>query len=205
MITISRQRYREAVNRAQVLINEGFTVIDTETTGFRNGRVVEIAIAQSLDGVTKVLLDQRIKPSIPIETQASEVHGITDADVAQCPSLSQVWLDVLRATSGTNNLVVYNLPYDRTVLKNSMRDDGIKLAFCQSSSRPGKVWHTGALMVCAMQIYAQYYGEPKSNGGVKNKKLPAATGVAPHSAVGDCISTIELIKGIALESLPVFQ
>ena len=204
MVRVKTPVYRDSVVWAKTLTEYGFTVIDTETIGFKQPRICEISIAKYENSLSEILLEKRINPDAPISADATKIHGITDADVKGCPIIADVWPDILRATSGFNYLVAYNLPFDERALKESMRACGIQLAFTRSTSRNGKVWHTGALMQCAMQEYTKYFGQPRKNGGLKTQKLPAAKGVQQHSASGDCISTIELIKGIATETLPVF-
>lgn len=204
MVRLKTSVYRDSVTWAKELIRVGMVVIDTETIGFKQPRICEISIVKCENNLSEILLNERIDPGAPISAEATEKHGITDADVKGCPVITDIWTDILKATSGFNYLIAYNLPFDERALKESMRACGIRLAFTKSTSRNGKVWHTGALMQCAMQAYAKYFGEPRKNGGLKTQKLPAAPNVQPHSASGDCISAIELIKGMAAETLPVF-
>jgi DNA polymerase-3 subunit epsilon len=57
---------------------------DVEATGLDplHDRIVELAVVRADDGV--VLFNERIDPGVPISVQASEIHGITNADVAHC-------------------------------------------------------------------------------------------------------------------------
>jgi DNA polymerase-3 subunit epsilon len=58
--------------------------IDTETTGLQPGkdRIVQVGMAQMSDGTLDSFEWFVVNPGIPIPAEASAVHGITDADVA---------------------------------------------------------------------------------------------------------------------------
>ena len=62
--------------------------IDIEGTGTdpANSRIVELAVVKVMpDGETR-RWSKRYNPTIPIPPEATEVHGIMDADVADCPT-----------------------------------------------------------------------------------------------------------------------
>jgi DNA polymerase-3 subunit epsilon len=66
--------------------------LDLETTGINivTDRIVEIALQKiNIDGneEEKVML---INPEMPIPSQASDIHGIKDEDVKDCPTFKQV-------------------------------------------------------------------------------------------------------------------
>ncbi len=66
--------------------------VDLETTGtsITQDRIIEIAIIKVMpDGerINKVL---RVNPEMPIAPGATEVHGITDADVSDCPTFKEL-------------------------------------------------------------------------------------------------------------------
>lgn len=65
---------------------------DLETTGLNmvTDRIVEIAILKvHVDGKEESKT-YRINPGMPIPKQASDIHGITDQDVKDCPSFKDV-------------------------------------------------------------------------------------------------------------------
>lgn len=65
-------------------------IIDTETCGL-TGPVVELAYLK-VDTELNVLEEfcVRVNPEKPIDPRATEIHGITDADVADCQTLAQI-------------------------------------------------------------------------------------------------------------------
>ncbi|MFZ4523415.1 MAG: exonuclease domain-containing protein, partial [Bacteroidales bacterium] len=65
---------------------------DLETTGIKvaTDRIVEIGIVrQQVDGTTKIKT-LRINPEMPIPPEVTEIHGISDEDVKDCPTFKQV-------------------------------------------------------------------------------------------------------------------
>ena len=80
-------------------------VLDTETTGIdpETDHVVEVAVVHttlSPDATPRVVLSHRVRPPIPIPGAASRVHGITDGDVADCPTWEEVLPEVVGACEG---------------------------------------------------------------------------------------------------------
>lgn len=67
-----------------------FLIFDTETSSLQGG-VVEIAWMW-VDSNLKILAEacHRVNPERPIEAEAYAIHGISDADVANCPVLAEV-------------------------------------------------------------------------------------------------------------------
>lgn len=67
-------------------------IFDIEATGLnaRADRIVEICIVKILPGGNRDVHTFRVNPEIPIPPEAAAIHGITDADVAGCPTFDQV-------------------------------------------------------------------------------------------------------------------
>ena len=98
--------------------------LDLETTGTdpATARIVEIAIVP-VGGEAKV---RRINPGIPIPPEATAIHGITDADVAECPTFRQIARGVLSALDGVT-LTGFNVrDYDVPVLAEEFHRAGIE-------------------------------------------------------------------------------
>lgn len=65
---------------------------DLETTGVDvcRDRIVEIAVVKIEPSGDKEVKVRRINPGMPIPPEATAVHGITDADVADAPRFEQI-------------------------------------------------------------------------------------------------------------------
>jgi len=76
--------------------------LDFETTGVNTkyDRIVELAIIKVYPDGRQERLVRRINPERTIPAGATAIHGITDADVADCPTFGDVALEVMRFISG---------------------------------------------------------------------------------------------------------
>jgi len=65
---------------------------DIESTGLNTGtdRIVEIAMLKIYPDGSQENMVYRVNPTIPIPRAASDIHGITDADVAGKPAFSDI-------------------------------------------------------------------------------------------------------------------
>lgn len=104
------------------------TVFDLETTGVdvETARIVTAAVAV-LD-VTGDIIDEHewlVDPGVEIPDEAAAVHGIT-TQIAQDqggdagPSVNEIYATLATLTA-TRPLVIYNAPYDLTVLDRELR------------------------------------------------------------------------------------
>lgn len=76
----------------ELTLHKPLAFIDLETTGTNvaTDRIVEIAIVKVMpDGQVHKKV-KRINPGMPIPKSATEIHGITDEMVQDCPSFKQV-------------------------------------------------------------------------------------------------------------------
>ncbi|MBD80813.1 MAG: DNA polymerase III subunit epsilon [Crocinitomicaceae bacterium] len=66
--------------------------IDLETTGVNvaKDRIVEIAVLKIHPDGQKEVKVKRVNPEMSIPTQSSDIHGITDEDVKDCPTFKQL-------------------------------------------------------------------------------------------------------------------
>lgn len=65
---------------------------DLETTGINvaTDRIVELCYLKIYPNGKEVSKTMRINPGMPIPPESTAIHGITDADVANCPSFKEV-------------------------------------------------------------------------------------------------------------------
>lgn len=77
---------------------------DLETTGVNitSDRIVEISYLKVFPNGNEVSRTMRINPEMHIPEQASEVHGIYDDDVKDCPTFKQVAKDIANDFEGAD-------------------------------------------------------------------------------------------------------
>lgn len=94
---------------------DAFAAVDCETTGTdpERDRIVEVAIVRVYANGDRTTDVWRCNPGVPIG-EATAVHGITDADVANCPPFADVAHEVAAALAGcvvvTFNGRAFDLP-----------------------------------------------------------------------------------------------
>lgn len=177
--------YLESFRKA--LTGQSFLVLDTETTGLYDGEIVQLALIDS-DGQTWI--NTLIKPVKPIPADATAIHGITDEMCKDAPSWPEV-ADILKSDLHGKRLVVYNAVFDRGMMHKSQERHNL----------PKIEWKDIASWHCAMEAYAEYWGDYNSyRGNFKWQKLEAAAGRCgvkvenAHQALGDCLMTLGVVK-----------
>ncbi len=114
-------------------------VIDFETTGLTPGldRVVEVSVVRlhPTDG-PRVVLDTLVNPRHPVA--ATEIHGITDSDVADAPTFNEIAGDLVRALCDCP-VAAYNVYFDIKFLTSELQQAGMDVVpphFCLMYLRP---------------------------------------------------------------------
>jgi DNA polymerase-3 subunit epsilon len=100
-------------------------VIDFETTGLTPGydRVVEVSVVRVDPGEQpRVVFDTLVNPDRPVA--ATEIHGITDADVAKAPRFRDIAGEVLAAVSDSV-VAAYNVYFDIKFLNFELTNAGV--------------------------------------------------------------------------------
>lgn len=114
-------------------------VLDFETTGLTAGtdRVVEVSVMRLEPGSNpKIVLDTLVNPERPVA--ATEIHGITDADVAQAPKFAEIAGEFARAICDCA-VAAYNVYFDMRFFEYEMQRAGITGCpphFCLMYMRP---------------------------------------------------------------------
>jgi DNA polymerase III subunit epsilon len=181
------QEKRSAAKRARLWLEQGAVIVDFETTGIRQAEIIQIG-AISTDG--EVLLDTFVRPTGRITPGATQIHGITDAMVADAPTFTEIQAN-LRAILKGYVAVAYNSDYEVGVLKAECRRHHL------TPIRP-KRWD------CAMKTYAAYWGvwnAPRRSfvwqklvNACQQQGIPTD---GAHSAIGDCRMTLALLRVMA--------
>lgn len=166
--------------------------LDTETTGLGStDEVVEIAV---IDHDGTLLVDQRVRTTVPIPIGASAVHGICDEDVCDAPSFAEI-VPALDKALRDRVLVIYNANYDLRILAQSAR-----IHSCRNPATEA---------YCAMELYASYHGDwnPTHNNYRWQKLATAAQqmGISIeeplHRARTDAEITRRLVRAMSGEGL----
>ncbi|MFI3293583.1 MAG: 3'-5' exonuclease [Rikenellaceae bacterium] len=65
---------------------------DLETTGVDTSRdrIVELSMIKIMPDGEKIIKTRRINPQMPIPPSSTEIHGISDEDVKDCPTFTQI-------------------------------------------------------------------------------------------------------------------
>jgi DNA polymerase-3 subunit epsilon len=76
----------------QINLANPLVFIDLETTGINvsKDRIVEISILKIYPDGKEESKTRRINPEIPIPQEATDIHGITDEDVKDCPRFKDI-------------------------------------------------------------------------------------------------------------------
>ena len=106
-----------------IRLERPLVVLDLETTGTKvqTDRIVEISLLRLLPDGTNQIKTRRLNPGSPIPAEATAIHGITDADVANEPSFRQIARSLVAQLEGCD-LSGYNVwHFDLKILVNEFR------------------------------------------------------------------------------------
>lgn len=159
-----------------------YVILDTETTGLNdNDEIIQIAITD-LHGNS--LVSEFIKPSKKksINKTATQVHGIKMSMLKGAPTFSEISEPLKNALKG-KTVIAYNSDFDARMYSQTYKIAG-----------GYKPWGMPKKWQCAMLQYSRFFGE--WNEYRKSYKWQKLSG-GDHSARGDCLATIELIKTMA--------
>lgn len=97
-------------------LSRPLVVFDIEATGKDpvTDRIVELAVVILKPDGSEVVKDWRINPTIPIPNEAAQIHGITDADIANAPTFASLAPMLMSIFSGCDvsgfNARTYDVP-----------------------------------------------------------------------------------------------
>lgn len=155
-------------------------IIDTETTGLNltgSDKIVEFA-GVKIDHLGEVLdtIEFLVNPGMPIPSEASAVHHLVDADVADAMPYDQAMNKIIAWCEDADYMAAHNAPFDRKFLP----DMGIP-------------W------ICTLKMARQFVSGTTSysNQALRYKldlKPELPPHLAPHRALYDSLVTTELFK-----------
>lgn len=134
-----------------------FATIDIETTDVHTGRaeIAQIGAVRVRDGRIVEELEALVKPTVPITPGATEVHGITDQDVAGAPPFAEIW-PAFREFCGGDVVVAHNgYHFDFRVIRKMAANLGTP-DLCTYDSLPlARELHQGS---ASLKDLAAHYG-----------------------------------------------
>lgn len=156
-------------------------IFDLETTGtsISSDRIVELSIIKVFPDGREESKTRRINPTIHIPEESTAVHGITDDDVKDCPTFSQIAKDLFNWIEGCDLIGFNSNRFDIPMLAEEFLRAGIDPRFHECK------------MVDVQVIYHKL--EPRNlSAGYKyytGKSLEDA-----HSAEADTRATYEILQ-----------
>jgi DNA polymerase III epsilon subunit-like protein len=96
-----------------------YVVVDVEGNGHQPPELVELAVVPVVGGVVGEPTSWLVKPEHPIRYFAASIHGLTTADVADCPKIADITAEVLEALDAPA-LVAHTAHVDVDVLRREL-------------------------------------------------------------------------------------
>lgn len=183
-----RSPSNQAIERLTVLLQQPERVVylDSETTGLeKQDQIIELGI---IDIHGRVLYDKRFKPSVAINEDAQDVHGISADSLSSQPEWpSQV--DSIAEILRDKTVIIFNKEFDIRLLEQTSK------AFNLDTE-----WVRGLPTYCAMALAATVFGSTNRYGTISLATSAVESGLAwaaeAHNAVNDCEMTRQVIMKI---------
>lgn len=152
-----------------------YLIMDTETTGLAdNDEIIEIAI---IDMEGKELLYTKIYTDVPISAEASYINGIRNADLVNMPTIRDL-NNKINELFKDKTVLIYNEDFDVRMLYQSGFEGYVKSK-------------------CLMNLYMNYVDSERWVSLQNALIWEDIDTIQDHSALGDCLCCLELIKTIA--------
>lgn len=157
-------------------------VFDLEATGTDtlNDRIVEIGCVRIAPDGTRDRREWRVNPGIPIPPEATAVHGIHDADVAECPKFADLAAELLEYFAGCDlsgfNVIKYDVPLLREEFRRA------ELAFPDP----------GTVVIDSFQLFMRL--DPRTLTAA-TKRYAGRELVDAHSATADAEAAADVLIG----------
>jgi DNA polymerase-3 subunit epsilon len=167
-------------------------VVDVETTGTdpANDRVIELGIVIGRQGEVQARHSWLVNPGRPIPKETTDVHGITDADVADKPSFAAVLPEILAALAGVL-CGAYNAEFDRAFVLAEVERAGTELETLPPAVRPEVRWLDP--LPFARELFP---GKQSRALGAMCEKLGIPIGRA-HRATDDAEAALRVLYALA--------
>lgn len=163
-----------------LLFDDGFVVLDTETTGLGpRAEIIEIA---ALDATGEVLLESKVWPrSGRVPAASSRIHGFSIGDLKGAPTWPELLLELERKLDG-RRVLAWNAPFDERM--------------AQQSSRLWSLAPQLPAFECAMRAYARTRGVGSMSMRLERAAQVERVLTAPqtHRSLGDAQLVLAVLK-----------
>lgn len=181
-----RGRLARAGAEAMAWLDTDICVCDCETTGLGpTDQVVEVAVA---DQFRNILFHTTVKPTVPIDPGAINIHGYTKALLADSPTWPDVIEQFKQVVTG-RTVVIFNADYDSRIIRQTCN------AFNLSTD-----WWDEIDTRCAMYLSADAFGATNRYGTISLYNATMEAGVEwtgdAHTAIADTLATVDLVNAI---------
>ncbi|MFA6335336.1 MAG: 3'-5' exonuclease [Bacteroidales bacterium] len=104
---------------------------DIESTGLNvaSDRIVEISALKVMPNGDQEMKTRRINPTIPISPEAQKIHGISNADVADCPTFKEIAKSLANWMSGCDFAGYNSTRFDVPMLAEEFLRAGVDFDF----------------------------------------------------------------------------
>jgi DNA polymerase-3 subunit epsilon len=169
-------------------------VLDTETTGFdfKHDRLVEVGAVEIIDLSPRRAFHAYINPGIPVPQEATDVHGLTDAFLADKPLFAAI-AGSLKDFLADSPIVAHNASFDAGFLATAF---GAPLPnpFIDSLAM-ARAKHPGS--PCSLDALCRRYGISTAHRTKHGALLDAELLAAVYAELIGRQSALDLVKAVA--------
>jgi DNA polymerase-3 subunit epsilon len=175
----------------QLNLKNPLVFFDLETTGVNpnTDRIVEIAYLKVFPNGKEERKTYRVNPGMPIPKEATDVHHITDADVADCPTFKQIGQSIANDIEGCDLAGFNSNRFDVPMLAEEFLRNDIDIDLSKRKLVDVQVIFHKMEQRTLSAAYKLYCG----------KELEGA-----HGAEADTVATYEVLKA-QLDRYPELQ
>ncbi len=180
-------------------LDRPLAAIDLETTGLLESdpHIVELAVIRIEPDLSIQAGVWRLDPGVPIPPPATAVHGITDAQVANCPRFGDVMHEIAELTWRADwtgfNLLRFDIPV-------------IDLERARAGLSPVDL--RGRVVLDSMAIFHRYHPPPPGTRGQGTlaaawRRYLGGDPPAAHGALWDALTALQVLDAqVARHCLP---
>lgn len=105
-------------------------LFDTETTGLLKPSANSVDDQPEIVEIYLVMINEEFeligefesffKPKIPLTEELTKIHGITNDMLKDAPTFEDMYEDMAKFMTGTDELIAHNLAFDRSMLANEL-------------------------------------------------------------------------------------